>query len=127
VEDLNALLRAEPALHQVDFEGQGFEWMDCNDGDSSVLSFVRRAGDPQDFLVVVANFTPVVRDNYRVAVPQPGSYREILNSDAEFYGGTNVGNLGSVRADRIPWVGREYSLNLRLPPLAVLILKPERK
>jgi 1,4-alpha-glucan branching enzyme len=127
VEDLNALLRAEPAMHQVDFEGQGFEWMDCNDGDSSVLSFVRRAGDPQDFLVVVANFTPVVRDNYRVAVPQPGSYREILNSDAEFYGGTNVGNLGSVRADRIPWVGREYSLNLRLPPLAVLILKPERK
>jgi len=126
VEDLNALLRAEPALHQVDFEPPGFEWMDCNDGDSSVLSFVRRAADPQDYLVVVANFTPVVRENYRVAVPLPGGYREILNSDAAIYGGTNVGNMGKVTADRIPWVGREYSLNLKLPPLAVLILKPER-
>jgi 1,4-alpha-glucan branching enzyme len=127
VTDLNRLYKTEPALHEVDFEWQGFEWLDCNDSDASTLSFVRRARDPKDFVIVVANFTPVLRENYRVGVPQPGRYREVLNSDSELYGGTNAGNLGAVVAERIPWVGREYSLNLRLPPLAVLILKPDPK
>jgi 1,4-alpha-glucan branching enzyme len=127
VTDLNRLYKSEAALHEVDFDWHGFEWLDCNDADASVLSFVRLARDPKDFLIVVANFTPVLRENYRVAVPQPGRYREIFNSDAESYGGTNSGNLGSVSTDRIPWTGREYSLNLRLPPLGVLVLKPERE
>lgn len=126
VADLNRIYKEEPALHQVDFDWHGFEWLDCNDADNSVLSFLRRGRDPEDFLIIVANFTPVLRENYRVAVPQRGRYREVFNSDAEAYGGTNAGNLGSVNADPIPWVGYADSLNLRLPPLAVLILKPER-
>jgi 1,4-alpha-glucan branching enzyme len=126
VADLNRLYKTEAALHEVDFDWQGFEWLDCNDADASVLSFVRRARDSKDFLIVVANFTPVLRENYRVAVPKPGRYREVLNSDAEAYGGTNAGNQGNVNADPIPWTGRDYSLNLRLPPLGALILKPER-
>ena len=101
--DLNAIYRNEPALHQVDFDWHGFEWIDCNDADSSVLSFLRRAKDPGDFIVVVANFTPVQRETYRVGVPEPGFYREIMNTDAEKYGGTNVGNLGGVHAEAIPW------------------------
>jgi 1,4-alpha-glucan branching enzyme len=125
VADLNRLYKSEPALHEVDFEWQGFEWLDCNDADASTLSFVRRARDPKNFLIVIANFTPVLRENYRVGVPQPGRYREVFNSDAEAYGGTNAGNLGSVAAQQIPWVGREVSLNLRLPPLSILVLKPE--
>lgn len=126
VSDLNRTYQSEAALHQVDFDWQGFEWLDCNDADASVLSFVRRARDTQDFLIVAANFTPVVRENYRVAVPQAGRYREILNTDAAAYGGTNAGNLGGVSSAEIPWVGHEHSVNLRLPPLSVLILKPER-
>ncbi|MGD0839992.1 MAG: 1,4-alpha-glucan branching protein GlgB [Candidatus Acidiferrales bacterium] len=126
VADLNALCKREPALHEVDFEWQGFEWLDCTDAEDSVLSFVRRARNGKDFLVVVANFTPVVRENYRVGVPEPGLYREILNTDAELYGGGNVGNLGGVNADQIPWSNLPDSLNLRLPPLAVTIFKLDR-
>jgi len=91
-----------------------------------VLSLLRRAKDWSDFLVIVANFTPVVRDNYRVGVPEAGLYQEILNTDAAIYGGSNAGNLGGATAEPIPWLGRSYSLNLRLPPLSVLILKPQR-
>ncbi len=124
--DLNRLYAAERALHQVDFDWHGFEWVDCNDADSGVLSFLRRAKDPADFLVIVANFTPVVRNNYRVGVPEAGHYQEILNTDAAIYGGSNAGNLGGATAEPIPWLGRSHSLNLRLPPLGVLILKPQR-
>ncbi len=126
VADLNALLKREPALHELDFNWQGFEWLDCNDADNSVLSFERRARDSRDVLAVVANFTPIVRDNYRVGVPEPGLYREILNTDSEGYGGSNVGNLGGVTADSVPWNGRPYSLRLRLPPLAVVFFKLDR-
>jgi 1,4-alpha-glucan branching enzyme len=124
--DLNRLYAAEPALHQVDFDWHGFEWVDCNDSENSVLSFVRRAKDPNDFVVVVANFTPVVRENYRVGVPEAGFYREILNTDAAAYWGSNVGNLGGVEADRVPWMDREYSLKLTLPPLGVVFLKKQK-
>ena len=99
--DLNAIYRNEPSLHQVDFDWHGFEWIDCTDADSSVLSFLRRAKDPGDFIVVVANFTPVQRETHRVGVPEPGFYREIMNTDAEKYGGTNVGNLGGVHAEAV--------------------------
>ena len=126
VADLNRFYAAQPALHEVDFDWHGFEWIDCNDADSSVLSFLRRAKNPGDFVVVVANFTPVVRENYRVGVPEPGFYAELFNTDAEVYGGGNVGNLGGVAAEPVPWLGRSYSLNLRLPPLGALFLKLRR-
>ena len=123
VADLNSIYRREAALHEVDFEWQGFQWIDCNDADASVLSFLRRARNPQDFVVVVANFTPVARENYRVGVPEPGYYRELFNSDAHFYAGSNYGNGGGVMAEPVPWMGMEYSLPLRLPPLAALYFK----
>ena len=124
--DLNAVYRNEPALHQVDFDWHGFEWLDCSDADASVLSFLRRAKDPGDFIAVVTNNTPVLRGNYRVGVPEMGFYREIMNTDAEKYGGGNVGNLGGVNAEAIPWGNYPYSINLRLPPLAAVFFKRER-
>jgi 1,4-alpha-glucan branching enzyme len=123
VADLNALYRREPALYEVDFQWQGFQWIDCNDADASVLSFMRRARDQQDAILIVANFTPVAREKYRVGVPEPGWYRELFNSDAEYYGGTNYGNAGGVMAEPVPWMGMNYSLPLRLPPLATLYFK----
>ncbi|HEX2715517.1 MAG TPA: 1,4-alpha-glucan branching protein GlgB [Candidatus Acidoferrales bacterium] len=123
VADLNRLYAAEPALHEVDFDWQGFEWIDCHDGDSSVLSLIRRAKRPEDFVVVVANFTPVAREGYRVGVPEPGFYAELLNTDGAAYGGSNWGNFGGQEARPEPHLGRPYSLNLRLPPLGTLFLK----
>jgi len=123
VVDLNRLYAAEPALHEVDFNWQGFEWIDCNDADSSVLSFIRRGKNPDELIVAVANFTPVVRENYRMGVPRPGFYREIFNSDAAAYGGGNVGNSGGVFASSEPRLGRPFSLTLTLPPLAAIFFK----
>ncbi len=124
--DLNRLHRTERALHEVDFEWTGFEWIDSNDAAASVLSFLRRGRSPDDFLVCVLNFTPVTRVDYRVGVPQPGYYKEILNSDSAFYGGSDAGNSGGVRAEPIPWNDRPYSVKLRLPPLGALYLKLQR-
>jgi 1,4-alpha-glucan branching enzyme len=124
--DLNAIYRNEPALHQVDFDWHGFEWIDCNDADSSVLSFLRRAKDADNFIVVAANFTPVLRESYRVGVPEPGFYREIMNTDSEKYGGTNVGNLGGLHAEAVPWNNHPYSINLHLPALGAIYFKHER-
>jgi 1,4-alpha-glucan branching enzyme len=124
VHDLNHLYQAQPALWQVDDSWEGFQWMDANDSDNSVISFVRRARDPEDFVLVVCSFTPVVRQNYRIPVPRAGFYQEILNSDAAIYGGSNVGNLGGVEAYHTPWAQQEWSINLTLPPLSTLILKP---
>jgi 1,4-alpha-glucan branching enzyme len=126
VEDLNRTYAAEPALHQVDFEPSGFEWIDCNDSENSVVSFIRRARNPKDFVVAVINFTPVPRDAYRIGVPVACAYTELLNSDAEAYGGSNVGNGGSVAFDDIPSHGHPASLRLTLPPLGFLLLKPSR-
>ncbi|MBI2950786.1 1,4-alpha-glucan branching protein GlgB [bacterium] len=123
VRDLNRLYRSEPALYEVDFHHRGFEWIDFRDTDQGVVSFLRRAKDGRDFVVFVCNFTPVPRLDYRVGVPAPGFYRELINSDAEVYGGGNVGNWGEVQAEAIPWHGRDYSVRLAVPPLAVLILK----
>ncbi|HUL17001.1 MAG TPA: 1,4-alpha-glucan branching protein GlgB [Terriglobales bacterium] len=127
VSDLNRLFAREPALHQVDFDWHGFEWIDCNDADSSVLSFVRRGKNPEDFIVAVLNATPVVRGNYRVGVPTPGFYTEILNTDAGHYGGSNVGNSGGVETSPVAAQGRPHSISLTLPPLAALFLKPSRR
>jgi len=125
--DLNSLYRSEAALHEVDFDWHGFEWLDCNDADASVLSFVRRGKHPGNFVVAVVNCTPVLREGYRVGVPEPGFYREIMNTDAEKYGGTNVGNLGGVYAEAVPWNNRANSINLRLPPLAAVYFKHDRR
>jgi len=122
--DMNHLYRGVPALHEVDFDGAGFEWIDCNDAEQSVLSYLRR--DKQGrVVIVVLNLTPVVRERYRLGVPKPGFYRELMNTDAQVYGGSNVGNAGGVHAEDVGWMGRPYSLLLTLPPLAALILQPE--
>jgi 1,4-alpha-glucan branching enzyme len=123
VMDLNKLLATEPALHKVDFDWQGFEWLDANDSDNSVFSFIRRGKNPDDMIVAVLNATPVVRYGYRIGVPRPGHYEEILNTDASVYGGSNVGNLGGMNAGEHAWMGRRYSLALTLPPLAAVFLK----
>jgi 1,4-alpha-glucan branching enzyme len=123
--DLNGLHLRERALHQVDFEWSGFEWIEPNDAAASVLSCLRRATDSQDIIVAICNFTPVARESYRVGVPRPGFYREILNTDSNYYGGSDVGNSGGVQAEPIPWNDRPYSLNLRLPPLAAVYFKPQ--
>jgi 1,4-alpha-glucan branching enzyme len=121
VRDLNDVYTKEAALHEVDFEPAGFQWIDCNDYESSVISLVRRARDGRRFVVVVLNFTPVVRTDYRIGVPEPGYYKERLNSDAVWYGGGNVGNEGGLYADPIPAHGHSQSLRLTIPPLAGLI------
>ncbi|MCC7009994.1 MAG: 1,4-alpha-glucan branching protein GlgB [Acidobacteria bacterium] len=116
--DLNRLYREEPALHAVDNEPGGFSWIDCTDADSSIISFVRRARDPQDFVVAVFNWTPVVRAGYRIGAPEPGFYRELLNTDAAYYGGGNVGNAGGVPSEPISAHGHAQSIVLTLPPLS---------
>jgi 1,4-alpha-glucan branching enzyme len=124
VKDLNALYRHSPALYAQDFEWPGFEWIDCHDSQQSIVSFVRKAGD--EFLVVVVNFTPVPRMGYRIGVPRAGGYREVLNSDSEHYGGSNLGNgLAEVFAEPVAWMDRPYSLSLTVPPLAAIVLAPQ--
>lgn len=125
VKDLNHLYRGEPALYEVDFEYTGFEWIDFHDTDNSVISFLRRGRNPDDIVIFVCNFTPAPRKFYRIGVPRHGFYRELLNSDSEKYGGSNMGNGGGVLAVPLPWQFRPYSVELVLPPLSVLILKPE--
>ncbi len=125
VQDLNRLYRTERALSEVDFTPAGFQWIDCNDWEGSTVSFLRRARDPENFLVFVCNFTPVVRSGYRIGVPRGGFYRERLNTDAALYGGSNVGNAGGVMAEAIPQHGHPCSVLLTIPPLATLVLQPE--
>ena len=125
VADLNRLYRSETALYQVDFNQSGFEWVDCNDSEQSVLSFLRRPRDGGAPVLVACNFTPVPRTNYIVGVPHGGYWREIANSDATLYGGSGMGNLGGVEAAPVAAHGRFHSLALTLPPLAVLMFKGE--
>ncbi len=124
VSDLGAIYRREPALYQRDYDPGGFQWIDCNDNENSVISFLRRASDPGDLLVVVLNFTPVPREEYVVGVPREGGYTEILNSDAAIYGGSNMGNGGFVASRSDPAHGHAHSLRLTLPPLSCVVLKP---
>ena len=124
VKDLNSLYRHSPALHAHDFEWPGFEWIDCHDSQQSIVSFVRKAGD--EFLVVVVNFTPVPRTGYRIGVPRAGGYREVLNSDSEHYGGSNLGNgPNQIIAEPLAWMDRPFSLSLTVPPLAAIVLAPQ--
>ena len=126
IADLNRFYAAEPALYQEDCSWKGFEWIDPNDWEHSVISFIRRATDPQDHLVVVCNFTPVPHEGYRVGVPELRTYREVLNSDAERYFGSNVGNAPGLPAQELQWQSQPYSVEMTLPPLGMVILKPER-
>ncbi len=123
VRDLNRVYRSEPALHELDCEAGGFEWIDCTDSEQSLVSFVRRGTSTDDLVLVVANFTPVPRQNYRLGVPRGGVWSELLNSDAREYWGSGMGNLGGVEASPFPCHGREHSVTLTLPPLSVLFLK----
>lgn len=125
VADLNKLLQSEPALYEVDFDGSGFEWVDCHSREDSRLVYLRKAKDPEDFVVVCCNFTPVVRYDFRLGVPRGGRYREIFNSDSQFYGGGNVGNQSVLEASEPGAHLRPYALNVTLPPLAVVVLKPD--
>jgi 1,4-alpha-glucan branching enzyme len=122
--DLNRVYRAEPALHRTDFTVEGFRWVQRGDWEASVLAYLRVAPDSAPILVV-CNFTPVARHNYRVGVPRGGKWREILNSDAQYYGGSGVGNQGGADAQPMPYEEYNQSLTLTLPPLAVLVFKPD--
>ena len=126
VRDLNRLLRAERVLHELDTDPGGMEWIDANDSDNSVLSYVRRGRGGSGEIAVVCNFTPVPRFDYRVGVPRPGFWREVLNTDAREYGGSGIGNLGGVSTSAVASHGRPQSLGLALPPLGVVILRYER-
>jgi 1,4-alpha-glucan branching enzyme len=121
---LNGLYVSEPALHKVDFSWEGFEWIDCDDAEQSILSFIRRSENKDEFIVVVANFTPVLRPDCRIGVPRSDRYREVLNSDAAIYGGNNFVNAWPIVAEPCKWRGQAYSIKLTLPPLAVVFLKP---
>jgi 1,4-alpha-glucan branching enzyme len=124
VKELNWLYRREPALFEVDNSYSGFEWIDLQDSESSVISFVRFARNREDFLVFACNFTPVPRDGYRIGVPRAGLYRELFNTDSELFGGSNIGSGGAVMAEHIPFHGRPASVTISLPPLAVVAFKP---
>ena len=126
VADLNRFYVGEPALHEQDCERPGFEWIDASDWEHSVISYIRRARNWQDCLLVVANFTPLVRRGYRLGVPMLTTYREVLNSDAAQYDGSDVRNDGPLTAADIRWQSQPYSIEMTLPPLAVVVLRPDR-
>ena len=125
VGDLNRRYTSTVALHGLDFDGRGFQWLRWDDADQSLLSYIRRAG--ADVVIVVLNFTPVPRTGYRIGVPEPGAWREVLNSDSRFYGGSDLGNPGPLQAEPVPCMQQPWSLVVTLPPLAGLILAPARQ
>lgn len=122
IRDLNHAYCSVPALHEQDCEARGFEWLVADDRDNSVIAWIRRGEAANSIAIIIANFTPVPRENYRIGAPSPGFYREAVNTDAAVYGGSNVGNLGGVEAVEVPSHGQRWSLTLTLPPLATLVL-----
>ena len=120
VKDLNNVYKTHPALFAHDFEPQGFEWLDCHDVQQSIISYRRKSKHEE--IIVILNFTPVPRENYRLGVPYEGTYTEIFNSDSKFYDGSNVGN-GAVVTESVAWMNQPYSININVPPLGALILK----
>jgi 1,4-alpha-glucan branching enzyme len=123
VRDLNTVYRAEPALHELDCDAEGFAWIDCNDSEQCTLAWLRRGRSTSDLLVVACNFTPVPRQNYRIGVPRAGECRELLNGDAALYGGSGQGNLGGVRSAPVAYHGHPQSIVITLPPLAMVLFK----
>ena len=124
VRDLNRTYRNEPALWKLDADPTGFRWLEPDDAGFNVLVFLRLSDDERRPLVCACNLSPVPRAPYRVGLPRGGRWRELLNTDSERYGGSNIGNLGSVMAEPVPWHGESYSAELTLPPLAVVWLVP---
>ena len=127
VRDLNNIYKKERSLWEKDFTPDGFEGINCDDSDNSIISFIRRSSDPDDFVVVAVNFTPVPRDYYLLGVPLKCDYKEIFNSDSDKYCGSNFGNLGGVSAFDQKTNGRDYTISVRVPPLGAIILKPDVK
>jgi 1,4-alpha-glucan branching enzyme len=125
VTDLNALYKKSPALWQADYDHAGFQWIDCNDRENSVLSFLRQTADGKNHTVVILNLTPVPRPNYRIGVPLAGQWKEVLNSDAGLYAGSNSGNAGGVTAQARPMHGQAASAEFFLPPLSVTVFQAE--
>ncbi|MEO8253778.1 MAG: 1,4-alpha-glucan branching protein GlgB [Flavobacterium sp.] len=123
IKDLNALYKSEPALYEKQFSAEGFEWINYSDHQNAVLSYIRKANDSKDNLIVVCNFTQVVRENYRIGIPKKGKLKEIFNSDLQKYEGSNVSNKGNLKIEEIHYLGKEYSIELLLPPLSVTIFK----
>jgi len=126
VRDLNRVYREEPAMHEKDCDPDGFEWIEADDADNSIVAFLRKGSDAEDPVLCVLSFTPVVREGYRIGVPFPGEWRVILNSDAEIYGGSNVGDAGPLLTEDTEAHGRPHSILLTLPPLAAVFLKRDR-
>jgi len=127
VKDLNHYYRSEPALYEVDFSNDGFEWVDFHDWEKSVIVFTRKGKDPANTVIVACNLTPVPRNNYRVGVPKPGYWQEAMNSDATIYNGSGQGNMGGVESVPVPSHGKFHSISLTLPPLSVLFMKHGKK
>ncbi len=120
---LNKFYCDHKALWQVDFDWNGFQWIDCNDNENSIVSFIRKAEDPSDYLVAVCNFTPEVRHGYRIGVPEKGSYIEVFNSDDEAFGGSGVKNEGEIKTEDVKWHDRDQSIVLTIPPMATIYLR----
>jgi len=120
---LNKFYCDTKALWQEDFDWEGFKWIDCNDYENSVISFIRKAKDTNDFIIVLCNFTPETRENYRVGVPSKGVYVEVFNSDDKGFGGSGLRNEGDMQSQDVPWHGREQSITLTLPPLSTVFLR----
>jgi 1,4-alpha-glucan branching enzyme len=125
VRDLNRAYKNEPALWEVDFDSNGFFWLEPNDAESNVMAFARASRGHERVVVFVANLSPLPRGPYRLGVPRSGRWRELMNTDSETYGGTNTGNLGAVEAEPVPWHDQPYSVEITLPPLAALWLVPD--
>jgi 1,4-alpha-glucan branching enzyme len=125
VRDLNTVYRGQRSLYELDRDSTGFEWVDCKDSQRSIVSFIRRGRNPDEQLLFVCNFTPILRQNYRIGVSREGSWKEVLNSDAPLYGGSGQGNLGGLETTPLPIHGRRFSLTMTLPPLGVVVFQPE--
>ena len=127
VRELNRVYKSEPALWEVDFEGAGFTWLEPNDSAANVFAFARFSEERERTLVCCCNLSPVPRENYRLGLPAPGRWREVLNTDSAFYGGSDVGNLGGVECQEKPWHDQPYSAEVTLPPLGVVWLVPDEQ
>ncbi len=123
--DLNNMYRKEKALHEHDFDPSGFEWIESGDWERSVVAFLRKTKSSRDTILIICNFTPTPISSYKLGVPHAGYWMEILNSDSKIYGGSGMGNLGGVKAEKNESHGRDYSVHLTLPPLSVLVFKKE--
>jgi 1,4-alpha-glucan branching enzyme len=126
VKNLNHLYKQEPALWELDFDREGFTWIDVNNAEQGIISFIRKSRDPDDHIVIVCNFTPTVHDHYRIGIPYSSPMYELLNSDKEAFGGSGCANHGLYEAEAVPYHNQDYSIQMTIPPLATVMLKKAR-